>query len=175
MSKTLTSKANSLCWFSVWLHVVWVIIFGFLVWAGPFGRPEAPLDIISKLLNGCDICENASDSIYTAAQMGRLDFLSLSLTVLAAALGVGAIGAFLFSRKAAIEAAEEQAVEYLQDNLSRLIEHEDLQKALLDNPRLLLTLARLVEQELRSDESDSMSDADADKIANTYSTGEADE
>ncbi len=78
------------------------------------------------------------DAIQVAMEVGRLDFVSLALTVLAILLGVGAFGGFWLLRgcsmNAAAKATPEAVDEHLQNNGQKLI------REALSDPQMLSRL-----------------------------------
>lgn len=73
-------------------------------------------------------CENNLDAIHVAAQLGRLDFISISITILGVCLGIGAIFAFLYikdrSEAIARQVSEEEFKRWSEKTAPRIITGE---------------------------------------------------
>lgn len=95
------------------LHVVWAVLvayvflaalhknrYHFLTGSGPAFGPEGDVSSYMGVL---------TDPISAAAQLGRLDLISIALTVLGAVLAVGTLLGFLVVRRETLAAAEETA------------------------------------------------------------------
>ncbi|WP_372891153.1 hypothetical protein [Rhodosalinus sp.] len=117
----------------------------------------------------CPSCSLHADAVYTASQMGRLDVLALSLTVLATVLALGAFLGFFLVRSAAMEAAADEAVR----NLPALIDNDAIVDVIVKDDELLLTLATRVKRHIsESDEERKLTDDEADQIAREWSAWE---
>ena len=95
---------------NIFFHCFWAAALGYLYWiawqGGYFDR-AARADA-----EGVDaLCELSGDAISVASQLGRLDFVSISLTILGVTLAVGALIGFVTVRRDALEAAREAAQE----------------------------------------------------------------
>jgi len=144
---------------SVLLHAVWFILFVWVLWFGPFDqilpRPE--------WLERCSFCENSADAISTAGQMGRLDVVSLALTILGVVIGVAALGSYALIRQAAMSAAQNEAYDWMEANFAKLIPN-DYVKDLTTDERLISTLVRVIQGRIY-EERNTVSSSDADNIA----------
>jgi hypothetical protein len=124
---------------SMMFHALWVTVALFLFLGGPFesNRPMV-WEWAQKIV--CPTCLDSYDAINTAAQLGRLDVLSLSLTVLGTVLAFGAFASFFLVRSAAVHAAAEEAAHCVAAKLPELLTPEIVSRAILNDERLKLTL-----------------------------------
>lgn len=91
-------------------HALWGIVFAYIIWADPAGNRRAWTSVgLGSGLGICRPCEEAADNIAAASQMGRLDMVSLSLTIFGVTLGLVGLLGFGLVRSAAISAAETEA------------------------------------------------------------------
>ncbi len=154
---------------AIWLHAVWLIVFLFLVIFGPFGSPQLEEHWLHTITSSfaCGSCSEVAQNISSADQMGPLDLVSLSLTILGVIIGVSAFGSFFLIRGAAMDAASEEAkrtvLTWLNENKTKLLD-SDVVTEVLESERIMTTLANEVKKRI-SEEQDEMSDTDADGIA----------
>jgi hypothetical protein len=144
---------------SLLLHVLWVTLFGFVLLFGPFER-IAPRP---AWLPDCGFCKNSADAIATASELGRLDLVSIALTVLGVTLAFAALGSYGLIRGAAKDAAAEEAIEWLKKNSNDVLSPEIVKIMLRDNS-LILTLANEVKNRI-SEEDEGIESEDAANIA----------
>ncbi|MEC9347621.1 MAG: hypothetical protein VYB54_15455 [Pseudomonadota bacterium] len=148
-------------WLSLALNVVVIMALAYVIYVGPRSSAEIP-----DWLPYCKPCEAASDSIENAAQLGRLDLVSLLLGILGVTLAILAMGGFFVVRAAAMDAARVEASERIRDELPKLITAEDIATALQSRPAIISAVANVLKrlQETRQDALDIDADA-ADRIA----------
>ena len=115
----------------------------------------------------CPSCGLHADAVYTASQMGRLDLLALSLTVLATVLALGAFGGFFLVRSAAMEAAADEAVKKLPD----LIDGNEIADAIVKDETVLFNLANIVRRKI-SEADEGPTDEEANQMAQEWSVWE---
>lgn len=143
---------------SLLLHILWATLFIWVIWFGPFDqilpRPE--------WVNSCALCQHSADAISTASQMGRLDIVSIALTVLGVTLAVAALGSYNLIKGAAKDAAANEAIEWLQLNHNKLT--PDILKILMDDQRFILTLVTEMQKRIFSN-TDDVTAKNADAIA----------
>ena len=144
---------------AVSLHALWAILFVWVLWFGPFDhilpRPE--------WLESCDFCEHSADALSTASQMGRLDVVSIALTILGVVIGVAALGSYALIRQAAMSAAQNEAYDWMEANFAKLV-LKDYVKDLTTDERLVSTLAKVIQGRIY-EEQNTVSSSDADNIA----------
>lgn len=130
---------------SVLGHVIWLVIALFLFLGGPFGSPAPQIWAILRAVL-CANCSDSYDAINTAASLGRLDLIALSLTILATVLALGAFGGFFLVRSAAMTAAQTEAVAHVTKMLPALVTPEllMLSEAILKDERFLISLVNAV-------------------------------
>lgn len=131
-------RPSGLAWVAFLSHGIWLVLFVYILtarWGLSAGPP-------------CEICQKAADAINTAADMGRLDYIAMSLTFLGVVLALGAVLGFFTIRHSAMHAATEEAkaqidrliqptlVQHLEQNGARL-----LRAALKDEPGLFVQLS----------------------------------
>ncbi|WP_210162842.1 hypothetical protein [Kaistia adipata] len=150
---------------SMLAHFVWLAVVLFLFLGGPFGKSNSTAwQTVRDLF--CPSCEKSYDAINVAAQLGRLDLLSLSLTVLATVLAFGAIASFFLIRGAAVHAAAEEATSHISAKLPNLITPEILGEAILNNERIKHSIVSM----LRASEAheNQISEGTANQIAAAF-------
>lgn len=124
---------------SMLFHAVWVAIALFLFLGGPFGSSRPALwQWLRDVL--CRSCEHSYDAVNAAAQLGRLDLIALSLTVLGTVLAFGAFASFFLIRGAAVNAAAEEGANCVSAMLPSLLTTEMVSQAILNDERVKLTL-----------------------------------
>lgn len=151
-------------WAALGLHVVWLAVFGYVIFMGPSGR-VVDFTAYRMWLPRCDACDGAADSIRTASEMGRLDLLAIALTVLGVVLALAAIGGFLNIRSAAMHAASIEAGDRVPDIVARELRDETVARALENNPDALKSAVREVIRDIRQSE---LSEDSADEIASAF-------
>ena len=110
--------------------------------------------------------QNAGDAIHIAAQLGRLDFISALLAVVALILGLSAIPTFWYLRMRAREVAEARIAEFTE-GLDERIEREAISKMEKELPILVEQYMELMENAVTDQQADEIADAqDGDKDAN---------
>lgn len=159
MKTSDTSNMRTLLNVSLFAHAVWLVLFAVVIIFGPY---EAQKDV-PFWLAWCEFCRSAGDSISTASEMGRLDVVSISLTVLGVVIAIAALGSYSLIKGAAKEAAAEEASSWLEHNIGKLITTEVVRTAIL-NDRIILTLANQVSQHI-SDKDDEIDSTSANQIA----------
>lgn len=169
--KSQNGKHWGLLYISLAMHVLWAATFVGLVFFRPYD-PQPPatetstwLAFLISSLQSCGPCDSAADAINNARQMDRFDLLGVGLTVLSIILAVGAFGGYFLIKGAAKDAAAEEAIEWLGNNMEKLISDEALKRAVLSD-RIMLTLATQVKN--RIDSEDTMDSAIADQIASAF-------
>ncbi|MGR3465106.1 hypothetical protein [Limimaricola sp.] len=156
---------RSLLYANTAAHIFWAVLFFYLIWAGPFSGSSSWLDRILRFI-GCDFCLSSADSIQTAYQMGRLELVSLSLTMLGSVVAIGAFSGFFLIRGAAMSAAADESKLEMKRSLPALLQNKDIVAAIVSDERLVLTLANEVKDRIK--ENDSVRDSDADEIARAF-------
>lgn len=150
---------------SMLAHFVWLSVALFLLLGGPFGGSDSAIwRQIRNLF--CQSCETSYDAINVAAQLGRLDLLSLSLTVLATVLAFGAFASFFLIRGAAVHAAAEEAANHISAQLPKLITAEMLGEAILKDERIKLSLLSTLR--VLEDKENQISEGTANQIAAAF-------
>jgi hypothetical protein len=163
--KSKLEKVQSLLTFSLWLHAVWLLIFVVLILFGPYEqRHDLP-----GWISWCTFCGSSVDRIAAASELGKLDLVSISLTILGVIIGLAALGSFGLIKGAAKDAAADEAIEWLEKKMPILVSPEVVKSAILQD-RIILTLANEVKSRI-SDEGD-LNDADADEIARSVDENE---
>jgi len=127
---------NALTWIALFGHLMWPTIFLAVMWLGPSGRTIV-LGGREIWVPHCETCEKAKDSVQTAADMGHLDLVAVSLTVLGVVLAVVAVCGFFMVRTAAIQAARDEARERIEHRLPEMIGPEIVAQALRQNQWLV--------------------------------------
>lgn len=99
--------------FSIFLHVTWAILVAFMLLANwhyikyyPWTVQSDPSDPVMALPAYGRVLV---DPVNAAGQLGRLDLVSIGLTVLGAVIAVAATLGFWMVRREAVEAAESEA------------------------------------------------------------------
>ena len=124
---------------SMLFHVVWLAVALFLFLGGPFELPQSAVSTwVGHLF--CNGCLGSYDAINVASQMGRLDLIALSLTVLGTILAFGALAGFSLIRGAAIQAASDEATAHISARLPQLLTSEIVADAILKDDRVRLSL-----------------------------------
>ena len=166
MTKYQKSTESRFAWHyvSAFMHLIWLVLLVFVLWVGPFGDQIEPPTWIMD----CSACQYTADSITSAAQMGRLDIVSIALTVLGVVIAVGAFASFSLIKGAAKDAASDEATEWLIKNTGVVYEHnrEQFIIALLNDPRMIGVLANTVADFIsESKGDDALDQAELDIIA----------
>jgi hypothetical protein len=147
---------------SLLLHLVWTVLFSYLIIAGPFDSGVTFFDKV-LLWTGCEHCLAATDSISTAYEMGRLELVSISLTILGVVIAFSAFSGFFLIRSAAMNAAAEEAVRELEDKLPQLLASGKLITIIQNDDRLRMGLANALRNDILEDPP--IDEASADEIA----------
>ena len=167
-SKVVFHTRGALLYVSLLAHLVWLVLFSYIVLAGPFANiNDFSKEIFSEI--GCEYCLAKSDAISTAYQMGRLELIGLSLTLLAVVLALGNLAGYFVVRGAAMSAAADEAQQRVRDALPELLREKDIVKAMANDEQALFTLANLVRRKISEsgDYTDGEDDA-ANRIAGSF-------
>lgn len=158
-----------LLYLSLLLHIVWGSIALFLFLGGPFGsKKPLPWQVVRDIF--CPSCKDSFDAINAAAELGRLDVVSLSLTILATVLALGAFAGFFLIRSAVVYSAAEEAELVVQKQLPALVSPEIVVSAILQNDRIRLSLLNAIKS---ADVDEKRIDgATANDIADAFEEGE---
>lgn len=154
-------------WLALVLHVVVIVAFLYILWIGPSGRSVVFADGVVVHLPACPICDGKADAIKQAAQMGRLDLVSMSLAILGVGLALAAFGSYFIIRNAAMEAAREEAKEQTARLLPAHITVELIARVLRERPEVLISALAAAKRS----EPD-VTDDDANKIAAAQGDGD---
>ena len=168
--RKLSIQSKTLLLFGVGPHFVWAAIGAFLLFGGPW-VDERPSWVRLAQKFVCPGCSEKVDPITFAYQLGRLDFVAMSLTVLGVVLGLAALGGFIEVRRAAQQAASDEAEDLITERLPSLLTAEILTTALLQNPRAVYTLRAAL---LEADADGTIDPEVADRIADAFN-GDDDE
>lgn len=166
MTKRQKSAESRFAWHyvSAFMHLIWLVLLVWVLWIGPFSDQIEPLASVVD----CSACQYTADSITSAAQMGRLDMVSIALTVLGVVIAVGALASFSLVKGAAKDAASDEATEWLIKNTGSVYEHnrEQFVAKLAEDPRMIGALANLVADFIsKSKGDDALDQAKLDIIA----------
>lgn len=145
---------SGLLHFSLFMHLLWFVLFICILIFGPFQKTRDDCSDFMGSIEVFEICELgdlAGNALATASQMGRLDIVSIALTVLGTVLAASALASFVLIRGAAKDAAADEAVEWLDKKKSELITTELVEKVIL-NDRIILTLANELKKRISDDE-----------------------
>lgn len=167
-----SNRHNDTGWkqFAVWLHLVWLIIFSFIIFAGPYA--EAPLGNpapawLTSLLSFGPILE-LSEIGTSARQLNSLDLIGLALTLLGILLAIFALGSFTLVRGAAMDAAADEAknatLKWLNENRASLVDQKVIAE-ILETDRIMSTLANEVERRISEKDDDDFGDDLANEFA----------
>lgn len=140
--------ALSLCLHFVWLAVLIVL---FLV------STETTPNYLTKFLFWVG-APSSRDAIAQAADLGRLDVVSLSLTILGAVLALAALGSYFVMRHTVIMTTREEAVIAIPKEVKSTVTIDLLIRAIKSDPVLLDQLQKAVRE-------GAISDKEADDIA----------
>ena len=121
-------------------------------------------------ISNCVHVREIDDSLHTAAQLGRLDVISLALTVLSVSIAFATIGGYVTVRHAAIRSAREEAPNAINAVLPGLLSLDILAQALKDNPEILMRTMNRINR-IKS----GISDEEANRIAEYVGLEEKDE
>jgi len=151
------------------MHIVWVILIAYMFWIGSQGRE---IELLGKRIwiPNYTPFSSGNDAIQSAAELGRLDVISISLAILGVALALAALSSFFVVRHAAIQAASIEAKAATEASLPNLITAEIVSKAIQNNPYVLKEAMDLIRES-----ENGLQDQDANAIAETVYTGEIDE
>ena len=131
------------------LHFVWFAIFVVFIWVGSYDEPST----LQRIMGSVGL-PDSRDAIAHAAELGRLDVVSLSLTLLGAVLALAAFGSYFTFRHTVIQTTREEASRAITD--PRTI--QAIIKVMKSDPLLLDKLQTAVKDGTLTDE-------DADDIA----------
>lgn len=145
--------------FSVGLHLLWAVGFVWVLWFVPYGEQILPRP---EWFGRCDGCGDSSDAIFIASQMGRLDVVSIALAILGVVIAAAALGSYVVIRDAAMNAAREEANDWIRENHTELIPGV-VEKLVMDQ-RLISTLATEIRKHISRDES-GVTKKEADEFA----------
>lgn len=123
------------------IHIVWIVIAVYLLWVGPSGRMVS-IAGVEGWVPPCPACDRVADSVRMASELGRLELVSVALTILGVVLAIVAFGSFFVVRAASMAAAREEAAERLASELPGLMTVDMIAKALEDNPQIVLSAVR---------------------------------
>lgn len=118
--------------FSLCLHFVWLLLAVAFFWVGSSEEPSFVHRILR--LMGLPASE---DGIALAADLGRLDVVSLSLTILGAVLALAALGSYFAMRHTVIQTTREEVVRLIPDEVRKSFTVELANKAIRSDPVLL--------------------------------------
>lgn len=145
---------NSLVWLSLCFHAVWLAVFSAFFWVSTGSSPS----IIIRGLGWLGL-PASRDSIALAADLGRLDMISMSLTILGAVLALAALGSYFVMRHTVVQTTRETTREEVAANIpvevKKTITIDMLIEALKSDPVLLEMLQRAVRD---GDISDTLAD-----------------
>lgn len=145
MTKYQKSAKSRFAWHyvSAFMHLIWLVLLVFVLWVGPFGdQIEPPTWIVD-----CSACQYTANSITSAAQMGRLDIVSIALTVLGVVIAVGAFASFSLIKGAAKDAASDEAEKWLQNNAGEIAKTA-FSHMLKNDSRFIAILANKVRKDI---------------------------
>lgn len=148
--------ALSLC-----LHFVWFAVLSMLFLVGTNTAPS----LFSRTLNWLGM-PSSRDAIAQAADLGRLDIVSLSLTILGAVLALAALGSYFVMRHTVIQTTREEAAAAIPKEVKSTVTIDLLIQAIKSDPVLLDQLQRAVRE-------GAISDKDADDIAEAMDDNDA--
>lgn len=136
-----------LVWLSALFHLISFALSGYILWVIAY-TPAAPDGLFARLATALAGGRQARpDGIAQAAELGRLDVISIALTLLGVVLAIAALSSFFFLRHAVIETAREE-VEKVDWN--KHLTPEVLAVAIKSDPVLLAKLQSLVTEDLIS-------------------------
>ncbi|MBY6163255.1 hypothetical protein KUV73_20395 [Mameliella alba] len=177
MSKGLGKKRKlgnadkTLLTISLGVHAIWLVLFGYLLFATQWKDDRPTLvKLVGELT--CPGCASRVDPISVAYQLGRLDLVAMSLTLLGVVLAIAAFGGILEVRRAAQQAASDEAKELVAAQLPNLLTPEVLTKALLQDPRAMYTLTAALRE---ADPDGGIDPSVADDIADAFNGGDDEE
>jgi hypothetical protein len=132
MSRYKSTMQQPLVLLSLALHVVWVCVFIVFVWTGSSHSPGwllVALDWLGLPASG--------DAIAQAADLGRLDLVSLSLTILGAVLALAALASYFVMRHTVVQTTREEAEAAIPHEVKKSVTIERLIEAIKSDPVLL--------------------------------------
>ncbi len=138
---------------SLCLHFVWLSVFSVVFWVG---SGEAP-SVVSRFLIRLGF-PSTRDAIAQASDLGRLDIVSLSLTILGAVLALAALGSYFVMRHTVIQTTREEAATAIPREVRSTVTIDLLIEAIKSDPVLLDQLQKAMRD-------GAISDKDADDIA----------
>jgi hypothetical protein len=140
--------------FSLCLHFVWLLIFLLFFKVGSDTVPSEVTSVLDWFGLPSD-----SDALSQAADLGRLDLVSLSLTVLGAVLALAALGSYFVMRHTVLLTTREEASIAIPNEVKKTVTIELLIQAIKSDPVLLDKLQKAARDGVISDKA-------ADDIAN---------
>lgn len=153
--KSTRAKSSAISRISLFMHVLWGVVFGYILGVN--------LDLWPRV--ECINCENESDPIAVAAQLGRLDMVAMALAVLGVTLAVAALISFQVVRAAAMDAARDEARDRLEDMLPKLLTAAMIADALRKNQPIYLSIVGQIRETIGLQGASDIKDSDADSIA----------
>jgi voltage-gated potassium channel Kch len=138
----------SLCLHFVWLAVL-VVLFAVATETAP--------NFLARALASVGM-PSSRDAIALAADLGRLDIVSLSLTILGAVLALAALGSYFVMRHTVIQTTREEAAAAIPKEVKSTVTIDLLIQAIKSDPVLLDQLQGAVRE-------GAISDTEADDIA----------
>jgi hypothetical protein len=138
---------------SLCLHFVWFTVFVAIFVVGSGAAPAA----VPRFLAWLGL-PSTRDAIAQASDLGRLDIVSLSLTILGAVLALAALGSYFVMRHTVIQTTREEAAAAIPIEVKSRVTIDLLIQAIKSDPVLLDQLQKAVRDGAISDE-------DADDIA----------
>lgn len=121
-----------LVWFSLCVHFLWLLLAVAFFWVGSSEEPS----FVHRILRLMGL-PASSDAIALAADLGRLDVVSLSLTILGAVLALAALGSYFVMRHTVIQTTHEEVVALIPDEVRKSFTVEMVNKAIRSDPVLL--------------------------------------
>ncbi len=104
---------------SMALHVISIMLLVALMFGLNFADPT----LVEKALDGRSKGD-VMDAINIAVQIGRLDFVSMTLTAIGALIGFTSIIGYVELRHRAVKAAQEETRKYLDEMLGPMVRRE---------------------------------------------------
>jgi hypothetical protein len=144
---------QSLVWLSLALHFVWFCVFIVFVWLGSGQPPNA----VVRVLSWAGL-PSSKDAIAVAADLGRLDMVSLSLTILGAVLALAALGSYFAMRHTVVQTTREEAEAAIPREVKKTVTIQMLIDAIKSDPVLLDQLQKAARE-------GAITDSAADDIA----------
>lgn len=149
-----TRSEQPIAFLALALHIVWLTVFGYIIWSKMSAVEtehwySRPIGFFTAA---------RADAISVASELGRLDIVSLSLTVLGVVLALSAFVTFYLMRHAVIQTTREEAETIVPDELRKHVTIEKLIEAIKSDPVLLSRLQSAAQD-------GTISDNQADRIS----------